>query len=187
MSITKIDPTTALIAIDLQNGILALSQPEDARRIVERTVELADAFHAAGLPVIWVTALGRPAGRTEVPLPGGKPPVDFAVLDECLPVAETDLCVGKRALSAFTSSEVTTLLADLGVTNVVVTGIATGMGVESTARSAYDAGYSVTIPTDAVTDPNAERGRASLAHSLPAIGETGTTAEVLEALLQTRA
>ncbi|MFD4432916.1 cysteine hydrolase family protein [Nocardia sp. NPDC058497] len=187
MSITRIDPVSALIAIDLQNGILAVAEAEDARRIVERTAELAEAFHAAGLPVIWVTALGRPAGRTEVPLPGGKPQADFAVLDERLPVTETDLRVAKKALSAFTSAEVTGLLADRAVTNVVVTGIATGMGVESTARAAYDAGYSVTVPTDAVTDLNAERNRLSLTLTLPAIAETGTTADVLAALRRTRA
>jgi nicotinamidase-related amidase len=54
--------------------------------------------------------------------------------------------------------------------------------VESTARAAYDAGYSVTIPTDAVTESSAERGRLSLSLTLPAIPETGTTDDFLAAL-----
>ena len=184
MSITIVDPASALIAIDLQKGILGMAPEEDATRIVQNTAALADAFHAAGLPVIWVTALGLPAGRAEAPRPGGDaaPPVDFAVLDPRLPVAETDLKVAKKALNAFTSSDVAALLAERGTTAVVVTGLAAGMGVESTARAAFDAGYNVTIATDAVTDPLAERGTNSFAHVFPMIAETGTTADVVAAL-----
>lgn len=184
MSITIVDRDCALIAIDLQEGILGMAPEQEATRIVENTASLADAFHAAGLPVIWVTALGLPAGRTEAPRPGGgnAPGPGFAELDSRLPIATTDLSVAKEALNAFTSDDVTTHLAERGTTQVVITGLAAGMGVESTARAAFDAGFNVTIASDAVTDPLPERGANSFAHVFPLIAETGATVDVLAAL-----
>lgn len=184
MSITSIDRDSALIAIDLQKGILGMAPAQDATRIVENTAILADAFHAAGLPVIWVTALGLPAGRAEAPRPGGgaAPGADFAELDARLPIAEMDLLVAKKALNAFASDDVTTHLAGQGTTQVVIAGLAAGMGVESTVRAAFDAGFNVAIASDAVTDPMPERGANSFEHVFPMIAETGTTAEVIAAL-----
>lgn len=65
---------------------------------------------------------------------------------------------------------------------MVICGIATGAGVESTARSAYDEGFGVVVVSDASVDPNPDRHALSLEHALPALGLVGTTAEVLAAL-----
>lgn len=181
MPVTTIDRDAALIAIDMQNGILGKAEPAEADRIVARTGDLARAFRSRGLPVVWVTVTGRPKGRNQMPKPG-EPPADYAVLDPRLPVADGDAQVTKQALSAFTSAELTDLLRQRGVTNVVITGIATGMGVESTARDAYDAGYNVTIATDAVTDAIPARGRGSIENAMPGFAELGTTAEIIAAL-----
>lgn len=182
MSITAIDRASALIAVDLQKGILGLTAVDDVARIVEHTSKLADAFHSADLPVVWVTAVQPPPGRAESPLPGGEPPAGFTDLDPRLPVFATDIFIPKRALSAFSNSGLATELARLGITQVVITGLATGMGVESAARSAYDAGFNVTIASDAVADPVPERAARSFEHVFPQIAETGTTDAVITAL-----
>ncbi|WP_405565199.1 isochorismatase family protein [Streptomyces sp. NBC_01180] len=76
-------------------------------------------------------------------------------------------------------------MRDLGATQVVLTGISTSSGVESTARSAADHGYHVVLATDAITDPDAAH-RHSLGRVFPKLGETATTGETLDMLEATR-
>lgn len=64
----------------------------------------------------------------------------------------------------------------------VLAGIATSIGVESTARSAYEHGYHVTVATDAVTDMSAEAHENSVERIFPRLGETGTTAAIIKLL-----
>jgi len=54
--------------------------------------------------------------------------------------------------------------------------------VESTARSAYDLGYNVVLVTDAITDRDADAHRHSVEKIFPRLGETDTTAKVLQLL-----
>lgn len=72
----------------------------------------------------------------------------------------------------------------MGVTQVVVAGIATGTGVEATARQAYELGFNVTLAVDAMTDARPEAHAYSLSAVFPRLGETGTTQEIID-LLQT--
>lgn len=79
----------------------------------------------------------------------------------------------------------------LQVTQVVVVGIATSFGVESTARGAHDLGYHVTIPVtipvDAVTVTVIESHETSATREFPALAETGTVDGALSALAATTA
>jgi nicotinamidase-related amidase len=93
-------------------------------------------------------------------------------------VRPTDHLITKRRRNAFHDTGLDTLLRDLGVTQVVLTGISTSSGVESTARAAYDYGYHVVLATDAMSDPDAEAHRNSVERILPKTGETATTAEI---------
>ena len=65
MAVTTIDPKTALIVIDLQNGIVALPAVHPAGEVVKYASALADAFRRHGLPVVLVSVAGAPSGRTE--------------------------------------------------------------------------------------------------------------------------
>ena len=65
-----------------------------------------------------------------------------------------------------------------------MTGIATGTGVESTARQAYELGFNVTLAIDAMTDTRAAAHDYSIRNVFPRLGETGTAQEII-ALLQT--
>ena len=69
-----------------------------------------------------------------------------------------------------------------GVETAEPSGIATGSGVEATARQAYDQGYNVVLVTDAMTDLDPEMHNHAVEKVFPRIGERVTTAEILEIL-----
>jgi len=184
MPLTTLDPKTALIVIDLQKGLAGLLGGDNP--VVQNNRALAAAFRARGLPVVLVTANAGAPGRSEQGsrMPAGLP-ADFAeVMDELDP-QPGDIRVTKQTWGVFATTDLEAQLRALGVTQVVVTGVATSIGVESSARQAYEAGFNVTLATDAMTDLRPEPHANSIAHIFPRLGETGTTAELL-ALLDAR-
>jgi len=96
-----------------------------------------------------------------------------------------DILITKRTWGAFANTDLGVQLKAKGVTQVVLTGVATGTGVEATARQAYEQGFNVTLALDAMTDVRPEAHEYSLAHVFPRLGETGLTQDVLD-LLATR-
>jgi nicotinamidase-related amidase len=72
------------------------------------------------------------------------------------------------------------------VTQLVLAGVATSLGVESTARSAHEHGYHVVLATDAMTDREAAAHDNSIERIFPRLGETATTTEILEMLEKTQ-
>ncbi|MDT0449058.1 isochorismatase family protein [Streptomyces hesseae] len=185
MTATTLDPRAALVLVDLQKGIVALptthpAPPADA--VVERGARLAAAFRERGLPVVLVRVVGAAPGRSEAPLRSGRPPADFAELVPELGRQDTDIVVTKHTWGAFHATDLDLQLRRRGVTQVVLAGIATGAGVESTARAAHEHGYHVTVATDAVTDPDPEVHRFSVERVLPRLAETDTTDNILALL-----
>jgi nicotinamidase-related amidase len=96
-----------------------------------------------------------------------------------------DITVTKRNWGAFHGTDLDVQLRRRGVTQIVLTGIATSIGVESTARAAHEHGYHVTLVTDAMSDLDAETHDNSVRRIFPRLGETGGTAELLELLART--
>lgn len=182
MPLTKLDPNTTLILIDLQKGIVGMPTVHPATEIVSRAAQLACAFRARHLPVVLVHVTGRPAGRTEAGIPNVLRPADWADLVPELEQQPNDFVVTKKSLGAFTGTPLDEYLRERGVTQVVIAGIATSVGVESTARSAYDLGYNVTLVVDAMTDRDPDAHRLSIEKIFPRLAETGTTDDVLELL-----
>lgn len=182
MPVTTLDPTTALVLVDLQAGVVAMPLAHPVEDVVARSKDLLRAFRGRGLPVVLVNVAGTPSGRTDL----GVRTLDFADgWTELIPELDrqpADLLVTKHARSAFTRTGLADRLRDLGVTQVVVTGIATSGGVESTARDAHEQGFHVTLPVDAMTDSDRERHEHSVARIFPRIAETGSTQDVLDAL-----
>ncbi|MEU1089536.1 cysteine hydrolase family protein [Streptomyces sp. NPDC005576] len=180
MTLTTIDPTPALVVIDLQKGLLA-GAGAALPAVVEPTTHLVSAFRRHGLPVVLVNVTGRAPGRTEAARAGrgAPPPPGWAELIEELDARPTDHLITKRRRSAFHDTGLDTLLRDLGVTQVVLAGISTSAGVESTARSASDHGYHVVFATDAMADREEADHRHSVERVFPKIGERATTAEVV--------
>ena len=88
----------------------------------------------------------------------------------------------KQRVGAFIGTSLDEYLRQRGVTQVFVTGVATSVGVEATARSAYDYGYNVVLVVDAMTDRDADSHRHSVEKIFPRLGETDTTAIILKRL-----
>ncbi len=183
MPITVLDPNTALIVVDLQSGVVSLPLAHPVADIIGRSIALVRSFRERGLPVVLVNVAGAPSGRTDSGSVGGRTfPEGWTDLIPELEQQPEDIIVTKHARSAFSGTGLGELLRDRGVTQVVVTGIATASGVESTARSAHELGFHVTLPVDAMTDSALSAHDHSVAHVFPRVAETGTTEDVLNAL-----
>ncbi|GGX72805.1 hydrolase [Streptomyces minutiscleroticus] len=195
MALTALDTRTALVLVDLQKGILgAPGAPIPSRDVLARSVELADAFRARNLPVVLVRVTFAPDGadavstRTDASRRAGAGAARPAGWDEIVPELSghpEDIVVTKRNWGAFYGTDLDLQLRRRGVTQIVLGGIATAIGVESTARSAQEHGYHLTLVTDAMTDLDADAHRNSVERIFPKMGECGTTAEVLELLAKT--
>jgi nicotinamidase-related amidase len=153
-----------------------------AHEIVDRAAQLAKAFREHHLPVVLVNVTGAAPGRTDAGRPNLPRQGDWAELMPELQRQPGDHSITKQRWGAFIGTSLNDVLRERGVTQVVIAGISTSVGVESTARSAYDYGYDVVIVTDAVTDRDAENHRHSLEKVFPRMSETCTTSDVLNLL-----
>jgi len=182
MAISSLDPSTALIVIDLQKGIVALPCVHPVADVVSRAAVLAEAFRRRGLPVVLVNVAGIAPGRTEQVRSGGAPAPDWADLIPELNCQAGDHRVTKHTWGAFTGTDLESLLKAQGVTQVVIAGVATSIGVESTARYAYELGFNVTLAIDAMTDLNADAHDNSVTRIFPRLGEAGSARDIIDLL-----
>ena len=194
MAATTIDDNTALVLIDLQNGVLgAPATPHSASDVLARSVELADTFRSHGALVVLVRATRAPdgvdwsPGRTSAgSQANGTPPEGWDAIVDDLAGYPEDVIVTKRNWGAFYGTDLDLHLRRRGVTQIVLGGVATSIGVESTARAAYEHGYHVTLATDAMSDLDADAHHSSVERIFPRLGETATTAEIIELFRKSR-
>jgi nicotinamidase-related amidase len=182
MPLTRLDLTAALIAIDLQKGIVRLPTVHPSGEIISRVVRLARVFRDRGWPVILVKVTGFAPGRTDAGLRQSSFPSDWTELVPELEQYQDHCVITKQRVGAFIGTPLDDTLRQRGVTQVFLTGVATSAGVEATARSAYDLGYHVVLVADAMTDRDAEAHRHSILKIFPRLGETETTENVLKAI-----
>src|SRR5277367_6224131 len=155
--------TTALILIDLQRGIIGRPiAPYSGEAVVAKGKQLAQRFRAAKAPVVLVNvafspdfadALKAPVDHPPESPPGGFPE-NWSQLADGL-AEPSDIRITKRQWGAFYGTELDLQLRRRGVTAVVIGGIATNMGVESTARAAHEHGYGVVLAEDATASLSA--------------------------------
>src|ERR1035437_439998 len=183
MSLTALDPKTALIVVDLQQGIIGSPFIHPIADVITQTVSLIDAFRRRHLPVVLVNVAGRAPGRTEQ---GPRSSISFSEgWTDLLPELDqqpSDIVVTKRSWGAFATTDLERQLKERGVSQVVVTGVATSGGVEATARQAYEQGFNVTLALDAMTDVREEAHEYSIRNVFPSLGETGSTQEIISLL-----
>lgn len=182
MAITALDTRTALIVIDLQKGIVGLPCAHPMPEVLSNAVALTETFRRHGLPVVLVNVAGIAPGRIEQMRSGAAPAADWAELIPELDCQPEDHRVTKRTWSAFTGTDLEAFLKSQGVTQVVIAGVATSIGVESTARYAYELGFNVTLAVDAMTDINADAHDNSVTRIFPRLGETGTARAIIDHL-----
>ena len=102
MPLTQIDPVAAVVIIDLQKGIVAMSTAQPVDPVVHNAAELARAFRKRGLPVVLVNVASPAPGRTQTPRrnTAGFPTDWTDIVPELGPHA-TDHRVTKHAFGAF--------------------------------------------------------------------------------------
>ncbi|MEP6762766.1 MAG: isochorismatase family protein [Gemmatimonadaceae bacterium] len=183
MPLTQIDNVSALVVIDLQKGIVAgQTAPHSAADIIGRVARLAAAFREKEQPVVFVNVTGAPPGRVNVQRPGGARVAGWTELVRDLHVEPTDGTLSKQRWGAFIGTSLQEYLQHRGATQIFLAGMSTSIGVESTARSAFDFGYHVVLVTDAMTDRDAEAHHNSVERIFPRLGETELTDNVLQML-----
>lgn len=181
MPVSALDSKIALVVIDLQKGIAVAPRAHPVDDILKRSRQLLDAFRSRKLPVVLVNVAGGAPGRSEQPRLGQLPP-DWSELVPEVGRQPTDHLVTKYTWGAFTKTDLDAWLKSQGVTQIVLCGIATSIGVESTARQAQELGYNVTLAVDAMTDMNADAHDNSVKRIFPRLGETGSTQEIIALL-----
>ncbi len=179
---TTIYAKTALIVIDHRNLIVNSPSFHPIGGVSGRSCALINAFRQHGLPAVLVNVAGSAPGRTAQPRRHAILPEGFTDLLPELNKQPSDIVVTKQTWGAFQSTDLDSRLKAKGVTQVGVAGVATGTGVEATARQAYEHGFNVTLAIDAMTDARPESHAYSLSHVFPRLGETGTTQEIIDLL-----
>ncbi len=183
MALTTLDPDTALIVVNPQKGIGSSPFVHPIGEVVNRACAQIGSFRDRPLPVVHVNAAGRAPGRTEQgPRHNGAIPEGSTDLIPELDQQTSDILVTKPTWGAFASTDLIQWLTSLGVTQLVVTGVATGSGVEATARQASAQGFNVTLAIDFVSDARAGAHDYSTRNVLPRLGETGTIRNSIELL-----
>lgn len=183
----KLEPDkTALVLIDLQKGVVGRAlAPHSGGDVLKTSMELADRFRRAGAPVVLVNvgwspdfkdALRQPVDQP-IQIPPGGFPADFMELAEGLK-KPGDICITKRQWGAFNGTELDLQLRRRGVQTIVLGGIATNIGVESTARQAWELGYAIILAEDATSGQSAEMHSFSIKNILPRISRVVKSADV---------
>ena len=185
----ELDPRkTALVMIDLQKGILAAPRfPHAVEDVVARNLTLARALKAKGGRVVAVRVDFGPGGALAPKgaidaAPMGDPPADFADLRPEVLALAPDLIVTKRQWGAFHGTELDLYLRRLGVETVLVAGVATNMGVESTVREGWSLGYGMVVIEDASSTFSDEWHTFAIDNILPRISRVRSTDAALRAL-----
>jgi nicotinamidase-related amidase len=172
-----LDPAaTALILVDLQAGIVAMpTVPHAGDDLLKRSLALAERLRSRGGTIVRVhvafdDARDMPPQNVDEPmqLPPGGPPKEWSAFPDA-PLPAGDLVLLKRHWGALHGTDLDLRLRRRGIRTVIVAGIATNYGVESTVRSAWEHDYDVVVVEDLCASRSAELHAFPFAHVFPRI------------------
>lgn len=183
-----LDPaSTALVLIDLQKGILNRpAQPHAPAAIVERAQSLAARFRAAGAPVFPVRVGFAPdladAPPQNVDVPSDRMlsgmPADWMDLADGI-AAPQDVVIVKHQWGAFTGTELDVQLRRRGIGTIVIGGVATNFGVESTVRHGWELGYDLVVAEDLCASVSADLHEVAMRTIFPRLSRVVSTSEIV--------
>jgi nicotinamidase-related amidase len=189
MASLQFDPkSTALVLIDLQHGIVGRPlEPHSAADAIARAAQLAAALRTKGGTVDYVRVDVAQVLHLPVDAPTRDPsaPPPPAIASEIVPESgyqPTDLLITKRQWGAFYGTELDQQLRRRRIRTIVLGGVATNFGVESTARAAFDRGYELIFVDDAMSSVSATAHEFAVQNIFPRMGRVHKTEQVLEAL-----
>jgi nicotinamidase-related amidase len=188
MDALSLDPQkTALVAIDLQNAVVGTNTaPHSAADVVNRNRQIAEALRSRGGLVVWVRIdiirfLHLPADQPS-PLAGKHLPEE---LSQIVPEAgrqEGDLLITKYHWGAFGGTPLEQELKARGIDTVILTGISTNIGVESTLRQGASLGLAFVVVEDACAAQDAGDHQFTIGKIFPRLSRVRTAGAVLAAL-----
>lgn len=180
---------TALVVIDLQHGIVSRAgEPYPSGIVVKNAAAIADAFRKNGMPVFLIRVTPSPDGKDALhptadrPMQAPARTPDWADLVPEIGPRPGDFVVTKHQWGAFYGTELDLEFRRRGITTMVLCGISTNIGVESTARFAYEYGYHQIFAEDAMTAMSSEEHASTVTKIFPRIGLVRSTSEILAAL-----
>lgn len=182
---------TALVLIDLQQGIVSRPcAPHTGAQVVHNAARLATRLRSLGATIVLVRVAFHPDSKDALrppadvvsPFNPAALPANWAELMPELDGQPNDVIITKRQWGAFHGTELDLQLRRRGVRTIVLGGISTNIGVESTARGAYEHGYAQVLVEDAMASHSAEAHEFAMKNIFPRIGQVRSTAEVLAAL-----
>lgn len=181
--------TTALVLIDLQEGILPFAGgPYAAEDVVHRADKLATLCRQRGATVIlvrvgWSADFGdAPRQTVDHPNTGGPLPDNWLTFASGLHVIDSDIRIIKHQWGAFYGTDLDLQLRRRGIDTLILGGISTNIGVESTARSAWEHGYNLVIAEDLCSAGSTEQHQSSMTHIFPRIARVRNSADIEQAL-----
>lgn len=185
-TLTLVPKSTALVAIDLQPAVVGRdTQPYPASQVVENSRKLAEALREKGGTVIFVRVdladFHQIPADEKMQLPDSPPP-ELSEIVAAAGVKPGDVIVTKRSWGAFAKTDLEEQLRSRGIDTVILTGIATNIGVESTLRQGTGLGFGFITVEDACTTFSSEMQAFAFQKIFPRISHVRTTDQVLEAL-----
>lgn len=143
--------------------------PHSGADVLDRSLRLADAFRAAGRPVVLI--------RVDRPNVAEQPP-GSGFADGL--VQPGDITLIKGSIGAFATTDLDARLRAAGAATLVFGGLMTNLGVESTARVASDLDYGLEFVEDAMTALTAEEHEFAVRVTFPRFGKVTTSADYLQ-------
>ncbi|NRD79665.1 isochorismatase family protein [Bacillus sp. BRMEA1] len=173
---------TALVIIDLQKGIVGVPGGQE---VVDKTIKLVNLFRQEDGFIAFVKVSfqdGKDALKPllDQPVPTVQRSEGWDELAPELAVSSQDYIVTKRQWGAFFGTDLDLQLRRRGIDTIVLCGIATNIGVESTAREAFQLGYNQIFITDAMTTFSQEEHEATCKYIFPRIGKSRTVQQFLD-------
>lgn len=190
MSDLVFDPRrTTIVVIDLQRGILQLpGDPYPTATVVANCARLLTQGRQVGIRPVLVHVGFAPDGADRLHTTADEParmpasvPPDWTELIPELDRQPDDIVIFKRQWGAFYGTELDLQLRRRGIDTMILCGIATEFGVESTARDAYERGYEQVFAEDAMTARSAESHASTIRHIFPRMGRVRRTDDIVAA------
>jgi nicotinamidase-related amidase len=132
-------PKTALLVVDLQNGVVAAAHQRDA--VIANVGSLVEKARRERVPVVWVQQSDEQLARGSS---------EWRIVSDLTP-GDAEPLVEKNYGDAFEDSTLESVLSGLGVGRLVVVGAETDACIRSTLHGALTRGYDATLVSDAHT------------------------------------
>ena len=180
---------TAVVVIDLQKGIAAMpTEPYPSKSVIENAAQIVDAARKNEMPVFLVHVSPSPDMKdilhpvSDTQSPARKFDPEWSEFVPQLYVQPTDILIIKHQWGAFYGTELDLQLRRRGINTIILCGISTNIGVESTARNAYELGFNQIFAEDAMAARSREEHEYPVKYIFPRIGLIRKTEEVLKAM-----